>query len=84
MYYDIDYSAHGLITDMEDYCTELKEEYRLAWLSENKAYRLGNMLGRFDAEYSFWRNLYLKIRDYEDHNKIDQQPKKFEDLFGTK
>jgi hexosaminidase len=83
MYYDIDYSAHGFITDMEDYCAELKEEYRRAWLSENKPYRLGTMLGRFDSEYSFWRNLYLKVRDYEDHNKIDKQPKKFEELFGT-
>lgn len=81
MYYDIDYSAHGLITDMEDYCSELKEDYRQAWLSENKPYRLGTMLGRFDVEYSFWRNLYLKVREYEDHNKIDDQPKKFEDLF---
>ncbi len=84
MYYDIDYSAHGLITDMEDYCSELKEEYRQAWLSENKPYRLQNMLGRFDAEYNFWRTLYLKIRDYEDHNKIDTEPKKFEELFGSK
>jgi len=84
MYYDIDYSAHGLITDVEDFCTELKEEYRLAWLSENKPYRLGTMLGRFDAEYNFWRNLYLKVRDFEDHNNIDKQPGKFEELFGTK
>ena len=84
MYYDIDYSAHGLLTDMQDYCTELKEEYSQAWLSENKPYRLGTMLGRFDSELSFWRSLYLKVRDFEDHNKIDTHPKKFEELFGTK
>lgn len=80
MYYDLDYSAHGLITDMQDYCTELKEQYRQAWLSENKPYRLGTMLGRFDVEFAFWRNLYLKVRDYEDHHDIDQEPKRFEEL----
>ena len=84
MYYDIDYSAHGLITDMEDYCTELKEEYRQAWLLENKPYRLETMIGRFDVEYSFWRNLYLKVRDFEDHNNIDKQPMKFEEIFRSK
>ena len=28
MYYDINYSTHGLMVDMMDYCTEIKEEYR--------------------------------------------------------
>lgn len=83
MYYDIDYSAHGLITDMQDYCTDLKEQYRLAWLSENMPYRLGTMPGRFDVEYIVWRDLYLKVRDYEDLNEIDKHPRKFEELFGV-
>ena len=84
MYYDLDYSAHGLITDMQDYCAELREQYREAWLSENEAYRLETMLGRFDVEFAFWRNVYLKVRDYEDHSDIDKEPKRIEELIDSK
>ena len=38
MYYDINYSTHGLVVDMMDYCTEIKEEYCRSWLSENMPY----------------------------------------------
>ena len=69
MYYDINYSTHGLIVDMMDYCTEIKEEYRKAWLSENMTYRMGTITGRFDSEYLLWRNMYSKIGDYINHNE---------------
>ena len=81
MFYDISYTAHGLITDMMDYTAEIKEEYRQAWLSENMPYRLGTMTGRFDAEYSFWRDLYQKVLDYEHHKNISDKPLRFEDFF---
>ena len=61
MYYDINYTTHGLIADMMDYCTEIKEEYRKAWLSENMSYRMGTITGRFDSEYLLWRNMYSKF-----------------------
>ena len=81
LYYDINYSTHGLITDMMDYCTEIKEEYRRAWLSENMSYRLGTISGRFDAEYLLWRNMYNKIAFYINHKEEKAARSKFEELF---
>lgn len=81
MYYDINYSTHGLTVDMMDWCTEIREEYRKAWLSENMPYRLGTMTGRFDKEYLLWKNIYDKVIDYRFHNNSKESRLKFEDLF---
>ena len=80
-YNDINSAAHGLIVDMMDYCTEIKEEYREAWLSENMKYRMGTMTGRFDSEYLLWRNWYTRLLDYNKRNRIIGSPLKFEDIF---
>jgi hexosaminidase len=80
-YYDINYSTHGLTIDMMDYCTEIKEEYRKAWLSENMTYRMGTILGRFDSEYLLWRNMYVKIGNYIKHSDGKDSGAKFEKLF---
>ncbi len=77
-YGDITETPHGLIMDMLDYSTEIKEEYRQAWLSENMPYRLGTILGRFDDEYRLWRALSQKVLDYRYHR---EEGKKNE-LFG--
>jgi hexosaminidase len=84
MYYDINYSTHGLIVDMMDYCTEIREEYRRAWLSENMSYRLGTIAGRFDSEYLLWRNLYTKIAEYRNHKEEKTTRSTFEKLFLNK
>lgn len=84
MYYDVNYSTHGLSVDMMDWCTELKEEYRNAWLSENMPYRMGTMLGRFDSEYLLWRNIYTKILDYRFRHDAKEPRGKFEELFLNK
>jgi len=82
MYYDTNYSAHGLTVDMMDWCTEIREEYRKAWLSENMPFRMGNMTGRFDSDYLFWRDLYAKIVDYRFHNKSKDLKLKFRDFLA--
>ncbi len=84
MYYDINYTTHGLLADMMDYCSEIKEEYRRAWLSENLSYRLGTISGRFDAEYLLWRNLSLKISDFINHKEEKAARETFEKLFLIK
>ena len=81
LYYDINYSTHGLMVDMMDNCTEIKEEYRRAWLSENMPYRMGTILGRFDSEYLLWRDLSLKMAEYRNHNYGDVTRLRFEKLF---
>lgn len=80
-FYDINYSTHGLTVDMMDYCTEIKEEFRQAWLSENMKYRMGTVLGRFDSEYLLWRSIYSEISDYRNGNNINESKKRFEDIF---
>lgn len=80
-YYDINYSTHGLIVDMMDFCTGLKEEYRRAWLSENMEYRLGTISGRFDSEYLIWRDMYTKIAFYINHKEDKKPGSTFEELF---
>jgi hypothetical protein len=84
MYYDVNYSTHGLTVDMMDWCTELKEEYRQAWLAEYMPYRLGTMLGRFDTEYALWRDIYNQIQFYRFHHDTKLPRGKFEDLFLNK
>lgn len=84
MYYDANYSTHGLTVDMMDWCTELKEEYRQAWLAEYTPYRLGTMLGRFDTEYALWRDIYNQIQFHRFHHDAKVPRGKFEDLFLKK
>ena len=81
LYYDINYSTHGLIVDMMDYCTEIKEEYRKAWLSENMSYRMGTITGRFDSEYLLWRNMYTKIAFYINHKEEKLQGQNLKSCF---
>ncbi len=81
MYYDINYTTHGLIADMMDYCTGLRQEYRHAWLSENMSYRMETITGRFDSEYLIWRNMSLKIAAYINHHDEKVPRAKFEKLF---
>nr|WP_262901543.1 beta-N-acetylhexosaminidase [Flavihumibacter profundi] len=80
-YSDINETPHGLIMDMLDYTTEIKEEYRQSWLSENMPYRMGTITQRFDAEYLFWRNLSGKVRDYWDHGMESSRTRRFQEIF---
>ena len=49
-----------------DGISDLKPEYRAEWLAEYKPYRLGSALGRWDAEYQYWRNIYEKLRAFSE------------------
>jgi hypothetical protein len=52
---------HGRIMDLMDLIGELREEYRHAWEAEYTPYRLRTALGRFDAEFEYWRRLQARI-----------------------
>jgi hexosaminidase len=52
---------HGRIGDLMDLITELRDQYRQAWLDEYTPYRMAAALGRFDAEYEYWRRLQARI-----------------------
>jgi hypothetical protein len=49
-----------------DRITDLKPAYRSEWLEEYAPYRLGAALGRWDAEYQYWRGIHEKLREFND------------------
>jgi len=52
---------HSRLADLMDEVTALRETYREAWLTEYTPWRLGSALGRWDAEYEYWRRLQARI-----------------------
>ncbi len=59
---------HGKLPDLMEIITELKPQYEQAWLEEYTPYRMAAALGRWDAEYEYWRrfqaNLLQMLEDY--------------------
>ena len=57
---------HGMLADLADAVSGLREHYRQAWLEESTPYRLGTALARWDAEtqhwLSTWRNVNQLLR----------------------
>ncbi len=45
---------NGLLQDGRDFSTAIREEYRAAWLAENRPYWLGNVLALYDRETRLW------------------------------
>jgi len=56
------YQTHGRTADLMYAITELREEFRSGWLAEYSPYRLAAALGRWDAEYEYWRRLQERFR----------------------
>jgi hexosaminidase len=57
-------SCHGRLADLMDAVTQLREPYREAWLSQYTGYRLGTALGRWDAEYEYWRRAQTRFETF--------------------
>ncbi len=59
---------HGKLPDLMEMITALKPQYEQAWLTEYTPYRLAPALGRWDAEYEYWRRLqtsmFQVLQDY--------------------
>ncbi len=62
----VTYPDHSLVADLMDGITDLKPAYRAEWLKEYKPYRLGTALGRWDAEYQYWRRVNEKLSEFDD------------------
>ena len=47
-------TTYGMLTDLREMISELREEYREAWLEEATPFRLQSALYRWDAEWDYW------------------------------
>ncbi|HWB87491.1 MAG TPA: family 20 glycosylhydrolase [Bryobacteraceae bacterium] len=52
---------HSRIDDLMDLIKELRDLYQTQWEAEYTTYRLGTALGRFDAEFEYWRRFQANI-----------------------
>jgi hypothetical protein len=53
--------VNGLIQDMRDQTTLLRDMYQKLWLGENRPYFLGNILARYDEELGRWEEASNRI-----------------------
>lgn len=54
---------HGMIADLRETISDLREPYRQAWLEESTPYRLQSALNRFDAEWNYWQAVQRNVVD---------------------
>lgn len=62
----VTYQDHSRVVDLMDAITELRPQYRSAWLAEYTPYRLASALGRWDGEYQYWRNVQERLKAFSD------------------
>jgi hypothetical protein len=60
---------HSYVIDLMDRIADLKPDYKAEWLAEYAPYRMGSALGRWDAEYQYWRGVHEKLRHFNDSTK---------------
>ena len=65
---------HGMLADLREAITGLKEPYRKAWLEESTPYRLPSALMRFDAEWFYWRDVQQGVVDKVLHGWSKGEP----------
>ncbi len=74
---------HGMLADLMDTITGLRERYREAWLTESTSYRLGTALARWDAECQHWRSMQARIHEMLDGRKPGAPFPSIDALRGT-
>lgn len=70
--------SDGLIQDMRNQTTSLREAYRKLWLEENRPYFLGNILVRYDSELERWERASDRVRRLQE---VYHQPHQLLPLF---
>jgi len=64
LFAEIDAQNHSRVEDLMDEISELREQYRKAWLEEYTPYRLGTALGKWDAEFQHWWKLQGRLNKF--------------------
>ena len=67
--WETSYEDHSHVSDLMDSITSLKVDYERAWKEEWTGYRLASALGRWDAEYEYWRSFQERIQAFARHFK---------------
>lgn len=66
--------VHSRTADLMDSITALKQSYKRQWLYQYTDYRLYTALGRWDAEYEYWRRAQARFTDlrigFHDHDAL--------------
>jgi hypothetical protein len=66
---------HGMLADLLDAVTGLREPYRAAWLEESTPYRLETAMARWDAESRFWLETWGRVHQVlRSHKKGEPFP----------
>ena len=63
---------HGMLADLMDSSSGLRELYHEAWLQESTPYRLGSALARWDAETEHWRATWRRVNELLRNRKKDE------------
>lgn len=73
---------HGKAADLMDMITALRPKYQQAWLAQYSAYRLGSALGRWDAEYEYWRQLQAKLQSFPGNYQVNSDLPPLQSVIG--
>jgi hexosaminidase len=65
---------HGMLADLRETISGLKESYREAWLEESTPYRLPSALLRWDAEWNYWQAVQRLVVDQVLHGWSKGEP----------
>jgi hypothetical protein len=71
---------HSYVIDLMDRISDLKPDYESEWQKEYAPYRMGSALGRWDAEYQYWRGVHEKLRHLNDSTKAGDPLPKLNDV----
>jgi len=63
-----EYPDHSRLVDLMDAIVELRGEYQSEWLAEYTPYRLASALGRWNAEYEYWRQVQARLVAYSNNS----------------
>ncbi|MGH9590581.1 MAG: hypothetical protein ACRD25_09305, partial [Terracidiphilus sp.] len=66
--------VHSRTEDLMVAISELQDAYRQAWQAQYTAHRMREELGRWAAEYQFWRGMQARLQDlaagFHDHDTL--------------
>lgn len=71
---------HSRLFDLMDAITGLRSQYRSEWLAQYTPYRLDTALGRWSAEYEYWRHFHERMKQFSESSHEGEPLPSLEDL----